>query len=127
MQAEVITLSGKRTFTLESARKLLPVVRRLTANAMDETDRLIQQAELLDKESEARENLEKQINAHIEVWVRKIERLGCEVKGLWLVDFDSGSGYYCWQFGDSDIAFFHGYAEGFSGRRPLSAHHSKVT
>jgi len=25
-------------------------------------------------------------------------RRGLEVKGLWLVDFDNGSGYYCWRY-----------------------------
>jgi hypothetical protein len=45
-----------------------------------------------------------------------MEALGLEVKGLWLVDFDNGSGYYCWRWPEEDLAYFHGYDEGFDGR-----------
>jgi hypothetical protein len=45
-----------------------------------------------------------------------MEALGLEVKGLWLVDFDNGSGCYCWQWPEEELAFFHGYEEGFAGR-----------
>jgi hypothetical protein len=38
------------------------------------------------------------------------------VKGLWLVDFDSGSGCYCWQWPEQRLEFYHGYDEGFAGR-----------
>ena len=45
--------------------------------------------------------------------------LGLEIKGLWLVDFDSGAGYYCWKYPEPAIDHFHGYEEGFAGRLPL--------
>ena len=51
--------------------------------------------------------------------MRQITGLGLEVKGLWLVDFDSGAGYYCWKYPESSLEYFHGYDEGFSGRLPL--------
>ena len=47
-------------------------------------------------------------------------RLGIEVKGLWLIDFDCGSGYYCWQWPEPGLQFFHGYEEGFRGRMQLT-------
>ena len=31
---------------------------------------------------------------------------GLEVKGLWLVDFDNGSGYYCWQYPEEGLQFY---------------------
>ena len=46
-------------------------------------------------------------------------RLGIEVKGLWLIDFDNGSGYYCWQYPEESLQYFHGYDDGFSGRVKL--------
>lgn len=49
-------------------------------------------------------------------WAEKVVELGVEVKGLWLVDFDSGSGYYCWRYPEPALEFFHTYEEGFSGR-----------
>ena len=36
--------------------------------------------------------------------------------GLGLIDFDNGSGYYCWRWPETDLAYFHGYEEGFGGR-----------
>jgi hypothetical protein len=118
---QVIPLKGKRLFTLREARGLLPIVKRVTAEAIQRSERLMFQMEMLEKGNARRAALEVQLNGLIEEWVRKVERLGCEAKGLWLVDFDSGSGYYCWHHGESNIAFFHGYAEGFAGRRPLTA------
>lgn len=52
----------------------------------------------------------------LSAWVREMEALGVEVKGPWLVDFDCGSGYYCWRWPEAELAYFHGYDEGFEGR-----------
>ena len=46
-------------------------------------------------------------------------KMGIEVKGLWLIDFDNGSGYYCWQYPEESLQYFHGYEEGFGGRVKL--------
>ena len=48
-----------------------------------------------------------------------ISRLGIEVKGLWLIDFDSGAGYYCWRHPETGLHFFHSYEDGFRGRMPI--------
>ena len=34
----------------------------------------------------------------VEAWAEAVRALGLEVKGLWLVDFDNGEGYYCWKY-----------------------------
>ena len=44
----------------------------------------------------------------------------CVVKGLWLVDWDCGDGYYCWRYPEASIAHFHGYDDGFNGRMPIN-------
>ena len=49
-------------------------------------------------------------------WARSMEALGLEVKGPWLVDFDCGSGLYCWRWPEEKLEYFHGYDEGFDGR-----------
>ncbi len=118
---ELIHLKGKRSFTLQEARRLLPVIIRLTSEAIQKTERVLLKMETFERGTEPRKLLEAKLNRMIEEWVYKIERLGCDAKGLWLVDFDSGSGCYCWQYGEDDIYYFHGYTEGFSGRRPLQA------
>ena len=56
------------------------------------------------------------IRARVSHGARSMEALGLEVKGLWLVDFDNGEGYYCWRWPEPDLAYFHGYDEGYSGR-----------
>ena len=53
-------------------------------------------------------------------WATSLTDLGIEVKGLWLIDFDCGSGYYCWKYPEPALQFFHGYEEGFSGRVQLN-------
>ncbi|HSN87769.1 MAG TPA: DUF2203 family protein, partial [Thermoanaerobaculia bacterium] len=55
-----------------------------------------------------------------EAWAGEMAAMGCEVKGLWLVDWDSGDGYYCWRFPEESIGFFHTYDDGFAGRIPIN-------
>jgi hypothetical protein len=38
---------------------------------------------------------------------------------VWLVDWDSGAGYYCWRYPEESLGHFHGYQEGFAGRVPI--------
>jgi len=49
-------------------------------------------------------------------WAEEVRSLGLEAKGLWLVDFDNGEGYYCWSYPESAITHYHGYDDGFAGR-----------
>ena len=49
-------------------------------------------------------------------WADSIRALGVEVKGLWLVDFYNGEGYYCWKYPEDTVWHYHGYVEGFAGR-----------
>jgi regulator of sirC expression with transglutaminase-like and TPR domain len=100
---------GHRTFTLNEARALLPKVRALTEDAAARYGRF---GEGGIETEEARHEV-------VEDWARRINELGAEIKGLWLVDFDSGAGYYCWKYPEPSLGHFHGYEEGFSGRVPL--------
>jgi len=38
------------------------------------------------------------------------------VKGLWLVDFDSGDGYWCWSYPEEDLRHWHSYEGGYGER-----------
>ena len=55
----------------------------------------------------------------LSAWATEMEDLGLAVKGPWLVDFDSGGGYYCWTWPEESLDYFHGYEEGFAGRMRL--------
>lgn len=72
-----------------------------------------------DKNSVRSMELQDEINALIQKWQNKIERLGGKPKGLWLADFDNGEGYFCWKFPETEIKYHHGYKDGFTGRRAI--------
>ncbi|MDQ3283318.1 MAG: DUF2203 domain-containing protein [Acidobacteriota bacterium] len=98
---------GKRIFTYEEAVALLPEVQRITSEAADRID-------ALDSEDPA------DYQRVVGEWAEAILAHGIEVKGLWLIDFDSGAGYYCWKHPEPALEYFHGYDEGFGGRVKLN-------
>lgn len=106
----------RRSWTLEAARQMLPDVRQRTERAVQETEALVAEREAAAEGSAARKRLDEKVQAVVSRWAREMEALGLEVKGLWLVDFDNGSGYYCWRWPEPSLDHFHGYDEGFSGR-----------
>ena len=98
----------KKIFSYEEASALLPEVQRLTIEAVG-------LVETLDEATASTEDYQ-----HIvQQWADGVMSLGIDVKGLWLVDFDNGSGYYCWQHPEEALQYFHGYEEGFGGRVKL--------
>ncbi len=116
--ADIIEIHGKKVFTLPEARALLPVVRRVTAHAEEKVRDLGTRYSYL-TDPEKKTAVEAEIRDCIAEWQEKLQRLGLHSKGLWLVDFDNGDGYWCWKFPEPDIQFTHGYQEGFRQRREL--------
>ena len=109
--------TGRKTFTFDEARALLPAVREKTRRALAALDGLEADA---DEDAEAaRARVERAVSGILNAWKEEVEALGIEVKGPWLVDFDSGAGYYCWKWPEETLEYFHGYDEGFAGRVPL--------
>ena len=117
--AEVFELKRDKHFTLREARSLLPVVKRITQEAVDQVETLKEKIEAVDPEPAHRPYYEQELSKIVERWSQKSLKLGCEPKGLWLVDFDNGEGYYCWHYPEEDVEFFHAYEGGFSGRTPI--------
>lgn len=105
----------KKIFSFEEAKSLLPVVRERTRAALDEIRALGIPLEG-DGAGDADEELQEAAAQVLSSWAHDIQVLGIEVKGPWLIDFDSGAGYYCWRWPEESLEFFHGYSEGFSGR-----------
>ncbi len=107
----------RKIFTLKEAAVLLPAVQETTAKAVKEVSVLAaQMIALREGEAERRGFYQSEQSKIITKWAQEINELGAEVKGLWLVDFDNGDGYYCWQYPEETISFFHGYTEGLGGR-----------
>ncbi|HEX7419236.1 MAG TPA: DUF2203 family protein [Thermoanaerobaculia bacterium] len=98
----------KKIFSYEDASALLPEVQRLTTEAVG----LVQSLDEATASSEDYQHI-------VQQWADSVISLGIDVKGLWLVDFDNGSGYYCWQHPEESLQYFHGYDEGFGGRVKL--------
>lgn len=108
-----------RVFTLGEAEQLFPLVRSITEAAWQELEPLRKRLETMAPANPRLHEVERQYEAVVKRWMAKMNRLGLTVKGLWLVDFDTGDGYLCWKFPELRIGHYHGYQEGFSGRRPL--------
>lgn len=108
-----------RHFTLQEAAALLPEVQRLTLEAVGRSDPLSRQLDALDEGDPLRGPIAASLNDIVEHWSSDVRALGAQVKGLWLVDFDNGDGYYCWRHPESAITHFHDYDEGFAGRMKI--------
>lgn len=116
----IIPLNHKRSFSLAQAQDILPVVYRVTDSAQKEVKHLMNRMEAIKNVSGQRASeVESEINEIVERWRSKMQRLGASPKGLWLADFDNGTGYYCWKFPETEISFWHGYNDGYSGRMPV--------
>lgn len=107
--------SGRR-WSLETARAIVGEVRARTAEAVAAVESLEARREGLPRDDPERVAVERELERAVGRWVRAMEALGVEVKGPWLVDFDNGRGYYCWRWPEEELAYFHGYEEGFGGR-----------
>jgi hypothetical protein len=99
----------KRIFTYAEARDLLPRVQQLTQEAFERVGRL------LDSDAGNRQSKE-QAQSIVNGWAAQLGALGLDIKGLWLVDFDNGSGYYCWKHPEPSLDYYHTYEAGFGGR-----------
>jgi hypothetical protein len=111
-----------RVFTLEEARAVMPKVQDLTKPVFELAASLAEELQHADEqEDESRaEELRERLQTLVESWAEAIRELGAEVKGLWLVDFDSGDGYWCWAYPEEALDHWHSYEGGFGSRLPVA-------
>jgi hypothetical protein len=130
-----------RIFTLDEANELVPTLELefgRVARLRDELRSLVEamggadaSVDILQNGAEAPAGLEeearrlKRVADDIAAAVERVTELGCLVKDLdlGLVDFyamkEGQPIFLCWQFGEPQVAHWHGMDEGFSGRRPI--------
>ena len=126
-----------RLFTVEEANRLLPAVRPLIENILENLRRLrsksetVIRSEQLDPEAPdlmqrlRRDEEIARLVGQIKGWVEEIQSHGCVCKGIeqGLVDFPCLLGsevvFLCWQYGEPGVNHWHGIEDGFSGRRTL--------
>lgn len=116
---DLVHLRKNHVFTLKEARELLPVVKRITELAARQVEEMKAHIEKIDPEPAHLPKYEEDVAAVVNRWAKKIAKLGCEPKGLWLVDFDNGEGYFCWHYPEEELAYYHTYEGAFTGRTPI--------
>ena len=106
---EVIPIHSRRTFSKEEAESLLPVIKRITEQVAGEIRDLQEQIRYVPHTEPLYQRLYSKIELSVRRWAIKISKLGCEPRGVWLVDFDAGDGWFTWRLGDEGLAFFHSH------------------
>lgn len=97
----------KKVFSYEEASVLLPEVRQATEEAYRRVESIA---------ASSGRAAQAEADEVVQAWAQALLARGLEIKGLWLVDFDNGSGYYCWRYPEERLDFYHSYEEGFGGR-----------
>ena len=131
------TTPYQRLFTVNEANELLPTVRPLVEQILENIRRLkhasetVIRRERLDPEApnlmeRLREDGEiARLVGQVKQWVEAINGHGCVCKGVeqGLIDFPCMLGsevvFLCWQLGEPTVRFWHGIEDGFAGRKPL--------
>lgn len=134
-------MAKQKTFTLDQAQTLLPVLRSLLSRAM-EGKKLMEQIEsefqkikyramlsgglLLDVTAMAGRKAEQdKALQEIKDAMAEISSIGVQIKDLdiGLLDFpcmvENEIVLLCWKYGEDKIEYWHGAEEGFAGRKPI--------
>ena len=109
-----------RIFTLEEARALMPQVMTTTEPVYTLAASLSEELSQAEDASDVAraEDLRERLQILVQSWQQSMQDLEAEVKGLWLVDFDSGDGYWCWAYPETELGHWHSYEGGFRSSVP---------
>ncbi len=109
-----------RYFTLSEASDALKLVKSITHDSYVQLQAIKSKLEKLLPSDPRVVFVEKEYEQVVKAWIAKMERLGVIVKGLWMIDFDTGDGYLCWKYPEYEISFYHDYTGGFASRIPIA-------
>ncbi len=134
--------SATRTFTVEEANAMLPLVRAITEDMVELGQELFDRQQRLEylkathRGSEGDPYVEELLQIEEELerqreklagYVRELQELGVEPKSATegLIDFPAVFGgrlvYLCWKLGEPEVLYWHELDAGLAGRRPLPA------
>jgi hypothetical protein len=126
-----------RLFTVNEANDLLPTLRPLVEQILENIRRLKAASETVIRKErlnpEAPNLMERlgedneiaRLIGQVKGWVEEINGYGCLCKGVeqGLIDFPCMLGaevvFLCWQIGESNVGYWHRIEDGFAGRKPL--------
>ena len=126
-----------RLFTVEQANRMLPLVRRIVEDIVQDYARWREQVGVLEvvaagrrgdappNEAEKVEQDTQRLAADIERYVQELRKLGVDFKGFdeGLVDFpseiDGRAVYLCWKLGEEAVEHWHPVDTGFAGRQKI--------
>jgi hypothetical protein len=126
-----------KLFTVNEANELLPALRPLVEQILENIRRLknasetVIRREQLDPEApDLMERLRQDADiarliSELQVFVDQINSHGCVCKGVeqGLIDFPCVLGsdvvFLCWQLGEPQVGYWHRIEDGFAGRKPL--------
>lgn len=115
--SQVYSINTVRTFTADEAQTLLPIIYKITKHHSEIVKSLIDKVDVRQKSNDADSwKLEQEINVHIETWKNKVQKLGIIPRGLWIGDFPTEDGFYCWKFPEQSINYWHSKTDGYSKR-----------
>jgi hypothetical protein len=110
-------LAPKKIWTLDEALEVFPRIKEITEDFYKRSNSISKLlAEKIYPENEM-EKMEDEIHELVRVWNFTMLEFEVDVKGIWLVDFDNGRGYYCWKIGEEDLLYEHSYEEGFRRKK----------
>ena len=123
----VVEINRRSVFSLDEARELLPIIYRITKAYSQKVEVLIERLDSMIGQREALvTHIENEVNNLIQEWQSKVQKLGALPKGLWIADFDSGDGYFCWKYPERNVEYWHKYTDGFSKRVHVSERQSRL-
>jgi hypothetical protein len=129
--------AGTRTFTVEQANRMLPLVRRIVRDVVDTHQAWMPAVQTFesaatwtraDSPSSQLGTLEadiKRLAAEIESYLVELRELGVDFKGFeqGLVDFpgerDGRVVCLCWKLDEDEVSFWHEVNDGYAGRQKL--------
>jgi len=130
-----------RLFTIEQANAMIPrleiIMGKLQRHGLQLREALGQLAGETEQDSESlstRRVVELRpelapVVSEVEQLLGELQAFGVQLKGLdlGLIDFPSQMDdeivLLCWQYGESEVGYYHSIEAGFAGRKPLDANH----
>ncbi len=115
MQPPEISAAAK-LFHLDEARELLPLVKKITARDYQLLSPSQTRLNKMLSNDPRRSQYEIAYEEIVSQWKKKIERLGAKTSGLWVVEFDLGSGCLTWRYPELSLAYFREHGKSFAER-----------